>query len=112
MKRLYALALTATALAACATPFGGQSETPAQALAAAAQKMSQLQSAKFDVDGKVTMQLPPALARLLNQEASGASAGTLAISLKGSGAVQFPDRMHATMTSHLGSLTVTTEEIV
>lgn len=112
MKRLLAVLLGATALAACATPFAGQSETPTQALAAAAQKMSQLQSAKFDVDGSVSVQLPPALAQLLKQEGVGAGATTMAISIKGSGEVQFPDRMHATMTSHLGGLTVTTEEIV
>ena len=111
MKRLLAVLLGSAALAACAAPFG-QSETPGQALAAAAQKMSQLQSAKFDVNGTVNMQLPPALALLLNQEGTGAAAGNLAISLKGSGEVQFPDRMHASMTSHLGGLTVTTEEIL
>jgi hypothetical protein len=108
MKRLFAVLLAATALTACATPFG-QSETPSQALAAAAQKMSQLHSAKFDVDGTVTLQLGAGLAQLLGQSGS---SDRLAISLKGSGEAQFPDRMHASTTSHMGGLTVTTEEIL
>jgi hypothetical protein len=112
MKRLFAVVLGAAALTACATPFAGQSESPSQALAAAAQKMSQLQSAKFDMNGSVSLQLPAMMAALLAQGGSGAAAGSLAIDVKGSGAIQFPDRMHLSMTSHMGGLTVTSEEIL
>ena len=114
MRRLIAVLASAVALAACASPFAGQAETPAQALAAASQKMGQLQSARFDLAGTVSMQLPPQLAALLNQEGSsaGASMATLVIHLKGNGEAQFPDRLHATVTTQMGGLTVTTEEIV
>jgi hypothetical protein len=111
MKRLLAITLATLALGACASPFG-QAETPAQALAAAAQKMSQLQSAKFDVDGNVILHLVSAQDQLLGQELAGVNGGTLNVNLKGSGEVQFPDRLHATMTMRMGSLSVTTEEIV
>lgn len=114
MRRLCAVLMSAAALAACATPFGAQAETPRQALAAASGTMSHLQSAKFDLDGTVTMQLPPQLAALLNQEgvSGGAALTNLVIHLKGNGEAQFPDRLHATVTTQMGGLTVNTEEIV
>jgi hypothetical protein len=115
MKRLIAILLGGVALTACSSPLQGQAETPQQALVAATQKMSGLQSAKFDLSGKVTMHLPPQVAQLLNQEgqtARGFDLSNLVITLAGNGEAQFPDRMHASVAAQMAGLTVTTEEIV
>ncbi|HYM50111.1 MAG TPA: hypothetical protein VET65_06000 [Candidatus Limnocylindrales bacterium] len=113
-KRIFAVLIAAAALSACASPLA-QAETPQQALVAATQKMSALQSAKVDLNGTVTMHLPPQLAQLLNQEgtkAQGFDLSNLVVTLKGTGEAQFPDRLHAQISTQLGGLTVTTEEVV
>jgi hypothetical protein len=63
MKRLFASLLTVLALTACASPLA-KSETPEQALGGAAQRASQLKSAKFDVQGHVSMTFPAALGQM------------------------------------------------
>ena len=75
MKRLLASLLTIVALTACASPLA-KPETPGQALSAAAQRSSQLHSAKFDLVGNVKMTFPPQLGQMFGQ--SGTAAGSVA----------------------------------
>jgi hypothetical protein len=109
MKRILASLLAMVALAACASPLG-KAETPEQALASAAQRSSQLHSAKFDLSGSVKMTFPPELAKTFGQ--SGATAGSLALDMTGNGEAQFPDRYHATINAKLAGLSVATEVVV
>ena len=97
------------ALAASASPLA-KPETPAQALSAAAQRASQLHSAKFDLVGNVKMTFPPQLGQMFGQ--SGSAAGSLALDMTGNGEAQFPDRYHATINAKLAGLSITTEVVV
>ena len=109
MKRILASLLTMVALAACASPLA-KAETPEQALGAAAQRASQLHSAKFDLTGNVKMTFPSQLGAMFGQ--SGTSAGSLALDMTGNGEAQFPDRYHATINAKLAGLSVATEVVV
>jgi hypothetical protein len=119
MKRLFPL-LATLVLAACASPVA-QQETPQQALHNAATATSKLHSAKFDLAGVISVQLPPQLTQGLNQEGANSLApglgqalasGSITADLSGSGQAQFPDKLHATINTRLGGLSVKTEEIV
>jgi hypothetical protein len=109
MKRLVASLLTVVALTACASPLA-KPETPQQALSAAAQRASQLKSAKFDLQGHVAMTFPPQLAQAFGQ--TGSTSGTLTVDLGGSGEAQFPDRYHMTVNAKMAGFSVATEVIV
>jgi hypothetical protein len=109
MKRVLAVLLTAVALTACASPLA-KAETPQQALTGAAQRASQLHSAKFDLQGNVKMTFPPALGQMFGQ--SGTGAGSLALDVTGNGEAQFPDRYHAVINAKLAGISVATEVIV
>jgi hypothetical protein len=109
MKRILAALLTMVALAACASPLA-KAETPEQALGSAAQRASQLHSAKFDLQGNVRMTFPAELGKMFGQ--SGSTAGSLALDMTGNGEAQFPDRYHATVTAKLSGLSVATEVVV
>ncbi len=109
MKRILASLLAMVALAACASPLA-KTETPEQALQSAAQRASQLHSAKFDLTGNVRMTFPPELGKMFGQ--SGSTAGSLALDMTGNGEAQFPDRYHATITAKLAGLSVTSEVVV
>ena len=108
VKRILASLLTIVALTACASPLA-KPETPQQALAAAAQRASQLKSAKFDLQGHVAMTFPPQMATLFGQ--SGGN-GTLAVDLSGNGEAQFPDRYHMTVNAKMAGFSIATEVIV
>ena len=108
MKRILASFLVVVALGACGSPLA-KPETPLQALSSAAQRASQLHSAKFDLQGNVKMTFPPQLAQMFGQ--SGA-AGSVALDMTGNGEAQFPDRYHAVINAKLGGLSVATEVIV
>ena len=108
MKRVFVGLLAMLLLAACASPLA-KSETPEQALSGAAQRASQLHSAKFDMQAAVNMTFPPALASMFGQAASG---GSMSVDLAGNGEAQFPDRYHATMNVKMGGFSVATEMIV
>lgn len=97
------------ALAACGSPLA-KPETPQQALAAAAQRASQLKSAKFDFQGNVTMTFPPALGQQLGQSLG--TNGSLAVGINGNGEAQFPDRYHAAATVKMSSFSLASEVIV
>jgi hypothetical protein len=109
VKRLLASLLTILALTACASPLA-RPETPQQALSAAAQRASQLKSAKFDLQGHVTMTFPPQMSQMFGQ--TGASAGTLAVDLSGNGEAQFPDRYHMALNAKMAGFSIATEVIV
>jgi hypothetical protein len=109
VKRLFLSVLTMAALAACASPLA-KPQTPEQALSAAAQRASQLHSAKFDLQGNVKMTFPAEMGKMFGQ--SGAAAGSVSLDLSGTGEAQFPDRYHATINAKLAGLSVATEVIV
>jgi hypothetical protein len=108
VKRLLASLLTVVALTACASPLA-KPETHQQALSAAAQRASQLKSAKFDLAGHVAMTFPPQMAKMLGQAAAN---GTLAVDLSGTGEAQFPDRYHMTVNAKMAGFSIATEVIV
>ena len=108
MKRILASLLTVVALTACASPLA-KPETPQQALSAAAQRASQLKSAKFDLQGHVVMTFPPQMSQMLGQ--AGAN-GSLAVDLSGNGQAQFPDRYHMTVNAKMAGFSIATEVIV
>jgi len=97
------------ALTACASPLA-KTETPQQALSSAAQRASQLHSAKFDLQGNVKMTFPAQMGQMFGQ--SGAAAGSISLDLTGSGEAQFPDRYHAVINAKMSGLSVATEVIV
>jgi len=97
------------ALSACASPLA-KAETPQQALGAAAQRASQLKSAKFDLAGNVKMTLPAALGAQLGQ--SGTGAGSISLDMTGTGEAQFPDRYHAKIDAKISGMSITTEVVV
>ncbi len=109
MKRLFLSVLTMVALAACASPLA-KPQTPEQALSAAAQRASQLHSAKFDLQGSVKMTFPAEMGKMFGQ--SGAAAGSVSLDMSGTGEAQFPDRYHAKVSAKLAGLSVDTEVIV
>jgi hypothetical protein len=109
VKRLLASLLTMVALTACASPLA-KTETPQQALSGAAQRTSQLKSAKFDFQGHVNMTFPAALGQMFGQ--SGSTAGSLTVDMNGNGEAQFPDRYHATINAKMSGLSIATEVIV
>jgi hypothetical protein len=109
VKRLFLSLLTMVALVACASPLA-KPETPQQALSGAAQRASQLHSAKFDLQGNVKMTFPPELGQMFGQ--SGAAAGSLALDMTGNGEAQFPDRYHAIINAKLAGLSISTEVVV
>jgi hypothetical protein len=108
MKRMLAGLFAVVLLAACASPLA-KAETPQQAVAAAAKRATQLHSAKFDLQGHVNLTFPPQLASLFAQ--SGATAGSFALDLNGTGEAQFPDRYHATVNAKLGGVSIGSEVI-
>jgi hypothetical protein len=109
VKRILASLLTMMALTACASPLA-KTETPQQALSGAAQRTSQLKSAKFDFTGHVNMTFPAALGQMFGQ--SGSTAGSLTVDMSGNGEAQFPDRYHATINAKMSGLSIATEVIV
>jgi hypothetical protein len=109
VKRLVLGLLMMVALAACASPLA-KAETPAQALSAAAQRSTQLKSAKFDLVGNVKMTFPAQLGQMFGQ--SGSGAGSVALDMSGNGEAQFPDRYRATINAKLAGLSITTEVVV
>lgn len=109
------VALVALGLAACAgltAPGSTRSETPAHSLAAAGQRMSQLQSLRFDLAGTYTLTLPQQIVDQLRAK-GGAQAnflsGATTVNLHVTGAAQRPDKLQATVTARIGGVTIRTE---
>src|SRR5947208_12689307 len=109
MKRLFFRLLTTVAVAAWAAPLA-KAGTPEQALAGAAQRASQLHSAKFDMQATVNMTFPPQMGQIFGQ--TGSSTGSMTVAVTGNGEAQFPDRYHAVMNVKMGGLSLATEVVV
>jgi len=76
--------------------------------------MSQLNSARFDVNGTVNVTLPQALVDQLRAKAGAQGAlltSNMTVVLKISGAAQKPDSLQATISAKLGGLTISTEVV-
>jgi hypothetical protein len=118
VKRLFAAAVAAGLLSACAgvaAPGATRSETPRQSLTATGKAMSQLTSARFDLNGTVDLTLPQALVDQLKAKGSPQTeflSSKMRVGLKITGAAaRNPDRADATITATLGGLTISTEVI-
>src|SRR3989442_13850217 len=98
MKRLFLSLLTMAAVAAGASPLA-KAETPQQALAGAAQRASQLHSAKFDMQANVNMTFPPQMGQIFGQTGSSSS---MTVAVTGNGEAQFPDPYHDVMNVKMG----------
>lgn len=105
--------LVAVSLAACGSPLA-QAVTPVQALASYEQKVAQLKSAKFDMDGSMQMQFSPELIRALSQgnASAAASLSNISFTLKGTGAIQYPSQMSMNMNMTIGGTSVDIQEIL
>jgi hypothetical protein len=108
MKRLLVACVGAAALSACGAA-GQAVETPQQVVSTAAQKMSALHSAKFDMTANLLEQFPAAFTQSLGPQ--GAMLSNLNIDMSGSGKAKFPDQEDMTMAVKTGSVTVNTEMI-
>ena len=108
MRRLLAAAGAVVMLSAC----GGVaqlSETPQQVVSTAADKMSQLHSAKFDVTATVLEQFPAAFVEQLGP--AGASLANMSIDMSGKGNAKFPDTASMSLEVKTGGITVTTDMV-
>ncbi len=117
MRRLLVATLfMAIGLAACAWP-SAKAESPDQAVSAAALKMGGVKTVKFDLTGTAQLQIPPSLSQALSPQGTsqlppGLTLDNIAIDVKDSGAVKFPDQAHMSLEIHFGGFTVNTEEVV
>ncbi len=117
MKRPLLAILAIGMLSACAgisAPGSAKSETPQQGLATTGQRMSQVQSVKFDLAGTVTLTLPEQLVDQLHAK-GGSQADLLSssttVNLKITGAAQRPDQLQAMVIAKIGGVTITTEVV-
>jgi LppX_LprAFG lipoprotein len=108
MKRLLAATVAVVALSACGA--AAQVEPPQQVVSTASDKMSQLQSAKFDMTATILEQFPPAFVQSLG--AAGAALSNLSIDMSGKGEAKFPDQASMSMQVKTAGVTVNTETVV
>jgi hypothetical protein len=110
MRRILAATCAALLLAACGAVGQSATETPQQVVSTASDKMSQLQSAKFDVTATLLEQFPSAFVEQLGP--AGAGLGNLSIDTTGKGEAKFPDKA-ASMSLQVktGSMTVSTDMV-
>lgn len=117
MKRPLLAIVAIGLLSACAgiaAPGTAKSETPQDSLKATAQRMSQLQSVKFNLAGTVTLTLPQQLVDQLRAKGGSQASflsSTTTVDLKISGAAQRPDQLQATATAKIGGVTINTEAV-
>lgn len=109
----FVLPLVAVSLAACGSPLA-QAVTPVQALASYEQKVSQLKSAKFDMNGSMQMQFSAELIKALSQgnASAAASLSNVSFTLKGTGEIQYPGQMSMKMNMTIGGTSVDIEEVL
>ena len=108
MRRILAAIFAVVMLPAC----GGVAqlnETPQQVVSTASDKMSHLQSAKFDLAAIVLEQFPPAFTDQLG--AAGAALANLSIDLSGKGEAKFPDKASMSLQVKTGSVTISTDMV-
>jgi len=109
MRRMLAAVSVVVMLAAC----GGVaqvSETPQQVVSAAADKMSQLHTAKFDVTATILEQFPAAFTDQLG--AAGASLANFSIDMSGKGDAKFPDAASMSLQVKTGGISVSTDMVL
>ncbi len=117
MKRPLLAILVIGTLSACAgiaAPGSAKSETPQQGLAATGQRMSQVQSLKFDLAGTVTLTLPQQLVDQLRARGGSQAdllSSTTTVNLKITGAAQRPDQLQAMVIAKIGGVTISTEVV-
>jgi hypothetical protein len=109
MKRLLLAVLSVAALAACGLP-GQTAETPQQVVSTASEKMSHLQSAKFNLTATVLEQFPAAFSQNLGPQ--GAALSNLSVDMSGNGQAKFPGQASMTIQVKTGSITVSTEIVM
>lgn len=115
MKHTSVAILAMGLLAACAgvgAPGAARSQTPQQSLATTGQRMSQLQSLKFDLAGTIALTLPQQLVdqlRARDGSPGGFLSTAMTVNLKVSGAARRPDQLQATVTAKIGGVTINTE---
>ena len=109
----FVLPLVAVSLAACGSPLA-QAVTPVQALASYEQKVSQLKSAKFDMNGSMQMQFSAELIKALSQgnASAAASLSNVSFTLKGTGEIEYPGQMSMKMNMTIGGTSVDIEEVL
>jgi hypothetical protein len=109
MRRMLAATGAVVMLAACGG--GAQvSETPQQVVSTAADKMSQLHTAKFDVTATILEQFPAAFVEQLGP--AGASLGNFSIDMSGKGDAKFPDTASMSLQVKTGGITVSTDMVL
>jgi len=109
MKRLFATALAGVVLSACGA-VGQTTETPQQVVSTASDKMSRLNSAKFDMTATVLEQFPASFVAQLGP--AGAALANLSVDMSGTGVAKFPDQASMSMQVKTGSVTVTTDMVI
>ena len=109
MKRLFATALAGVVLSACGA-VGQTTETPQQVVSTASDKMSRLNSAKFDMTATVLEQFPASFVAQLGP--AGAALANLSVDMNGTGVAKFPDQASMSMQVKTGSVTVTTDMVI
>jgi len=108
MRRLVAANIAVVVLAACGA-VAQSPETPQQVVSTASDKMSHLQSAKFDVTATVLEQFPAAFVEQLGP--AGASLGNLSIDMSSKGEAKFPDKASMSIQVKTAGITVSTDMV-
>src|SRR2546425_2011519 len=117
MKRPLLAIVAIGLLSACAgiaAPGSAKAETPQQSLAATGQRMSQVQSVKFDLAGTITLVLPQQLVDQLHAKGGSQASllsNTTTVNLKITGAAQRPDQFQATVVAKIGGVTINTQAV-
>jgi hypothetical protein len=109
MRRLLAATGAVVMLSAC----GGVaqlSETPQQVVSTAADKMTQLHTAKFDVTATILEQFPAAFTDQLGP--AGASLANFSIDMSGKGDAKFPDTASMSLQVKTGGISVSTDMVL
>jgi LppX_LprAFG lipoprotein len=109
MRRILAATFAVVLLPACAA-VAPLNETPQQVVSTASEKMSQLQSAKFDLTATVLEQVPASLTDQLGT--AGAALSNLSIDLSGKGQAKFPDKASMSLQVKMGSMTISTDMVL
>jgi hypothetical protein len=109
MRRILAAAFAVVLLSACGA-VAQLNETPQQVVSTASDKMSQLQSAKFDLTATVLEQFPASLTDQLGT--AGAALSNLSIDLSGKGQARFPDKASMSLQVKMGAMTISTDMVL
>ena len=108
MRRILAATFALVMLSACGS-VAQLNETPQQVVSTASDKMSQLQSAKFDLTATILEQFPPSFTDQLG--AAGSALANLSIDMSGKGEAKFPDKASMSLQVKTGSMTISTDMV-